>query len=135
MQNVYTRDALVRGSFSLLTYGGIQYGYTFRFTTQDTRGIYLSCLEDFRVELDGVQVSPYDMTIRLHSGEYAVSEMPFLGSVVIDLGEAATIKVRDYRDLSGDHVLRLSFNDRVCFIGHTGQTIAEPTVDEMVVRI
>jgi hypothetical protein len=134
MENIYTRPALERGSFQVISYDGIQFGYSFRFQTQDTRGIYLSCLESFQVELDGKPVSPYDMTIRVDGGEYPVSQMPELAHVVMDLGKSATVKVRDYGDLTGEHVLSLSFDDRVPFINRTGATVAAPTRDSMKVR-
>jgi len=135
MENIFTRTALVRDSFQVISYDDIQYGFFFRFNTKDTRGIYLSCLEKFTVELDGVEISPYDMTIRVDGKEYLVALMPELSSVVLDLGKEATVKVRWYGDLSGEHNLSLSFFDRVPFIGCTGRTVAAPAKDQMKVGV
>lgn len=135
MENIFTRQALVRNSFQPVVYDGIQYGFTFRFNTTDTRGIYLSCLEEFSVEFDGVKLSPYDMTIFVDGKEYLVALMPELSSVVLDLGKQATVKACYYGDLTGEHTLSLSYNDRLPFIGSVGHTLAPPTRDTMIVGV
>lgn len=135
MESIFTQPILRRESFRRVVYGGIQYGYSFQFSPADTRGTYLSCLEAFRVELDGEPVNPRDMTIRVSAGEFSVAQMPELASTVLGLGETATIKVRHYGDLSGKHTLRLSYNGRLPFIGSTGHTLAPPCGDEMNVEV
>ena len=135
MENIFTRRSLVRDSFQVIAYDGIQYGFSFRFNTTDTRGIYLSCLEEFSIELDGVKLNPYDMTICVDGKEYLVALMPELSSVVLDLGKEAVVKVCYYGDLTGEHTISISYNNRVPFIGATGHTIAAPTRDKMTVGV
>lgn len=58
MQSIFTRQAQERGPFRRIEYDGIQFGYSFRFGTQHTREIYLSCPENFRGSLNRSPVSP-----------------------------------------------------------------------------
>ena len=135
MFKVFDRPALVRDSFRVIEYDGVQYGYSFKFNTTDTRGAYLSLFYDFTVKLDGKDVDPYDMTIIVDGREYTVARMPELTETVIDLGKEAEIKVRDYSDLSGKHTLTLSYKSKLSFIFVAGHNVYSPMVDEMEVEV
>lgn len=87
---------------------GKAYGYEFEVRLGYYRGLYLSCVEEFELIMDGTAVDEREITFCINGKEFAVSELKYLVSEFWLVTEPAKIKVTKPSCLAaGEHEVEL----------------------------
>lgn len=134
MESIFTKDVFVAGSFRRIRYNGIPYGFRFSLHSIDTRMLFLSCIEGFRLSLDGDEISPYDIQIRLKDRVFLAAHLPLLAYERWELGDQAVVTVRDYHDLDGEHELSIDCMVRLPFVFDAAHPCVAPVRAQIVTR-
>lgn len=117
MASIFEENFIYRESFTDVTVGDILLGYSFAMYLPDPRGTHLSCLEDFILREDGVEVPGDRMILCLNQKELLVSHFPDLSYEYWQIGQDARMKVysgKSYQSLSS---VEVSYQLRVPYAG------------------
>lgn len=102
--------------------GGVTCGYEFNIRYPSYRGTFLSCIEGFRVMLDGKEIPPGDMRFTLKGKQFLISELHELAHEYWYVLDDATVTV--YRDgglPAGAKELSVELVHRVPYTGYFGE--------------
>lgn len=96
---------------------GKKSGFTFDIRLSNYRGHYLSCIDEFKVTVDGEDISHQDVTFGINNKEFNIYQFPNLISEFWQLIEPAQIKVYKKGGLSaGEHNIKVHLMLRVPYM-------------------
>ncbi|MCL7749756.1 C-glycoside deglycosidase beta subunit domain-containing protein [Halalkalibacter alkaliphilus] len=102
---------------------GKKLGFEFQIRLSNYRGHFLSCIEEFGVNVDGQAVNPNHLTFCLNEKEFTVNQLPSLVSEFWNLTEPATIKVYSPGGLSnGEHEIDVILKLRIPYMAVPGSS-------------
>lgn len=96
---------------------GKKSGFSFDVRLSNYRGHYLSCIDEFKVTVDGEEIADSDVTFGINNKEFNVTEFPYLISEFWQLIEPAHINVIKKGGLSaGEHNIKVHLMLRVPYM-------------------
>lgn len=110
-------DVICDNSLKNTYVDGKKSGYTFDIRLSNYRGHYLSCIDEFKVTVDGEEIPAQDVTFGINNKEFNVHQFPNLISEFWQLIEPAHINVYKKGGLSvGDHDIKVHLMLRVPYM-------------------
>lgn len=110
-------DVVCDNSLKNTYINGKKSGYAFDIRLSNYRGHYLSCIDEFKVTVDGEEVLDQDVTFGINNKEFNVSQFQNLISEFWQLIEPAHIKVYKKGGLSaGEHEVKVHLMLRVPYM-------------------
>lgn len=110
-------DVICDNSLKNTYVNGNKSGFAFDIRLSNYRGHYLSCIDEFKVTVDGEEISDQDVTFGINNKEFNVYQFPNLISEFWQLIEPAHIKVHKKGGLSaGDHDIKVHLMLRVPYM-------------------
>ena len=101
---------------------GVKIGYEFKIKYPSYRGVYLSCIEQMAIDVDGRPISKNNIFILLNGKQFLIDELPELFKEYWYISDKATIRVIDPDGIAvGDHNVRVFMKHRVPYTGYFGE--------------
>ena len=114
-------DTICDDSLKNTYVNGKKLGYEFQIRLSNYRGHYLSCIDEFGVTVDGLEIASKNLAFCLNEKEFTVSQLPSLISEFWNLNDPATIKVFAPGGLSeGEHRIDVKLFLRVPYMPAPG---------------
>ncbi|MCM8709935.1 DUF6379 domain-containing protein [Clostridium sp. SYSU_GA19001] len=96
---------------------GKKTGFEFCIRLSYYRGHYLSCIDEFKITVDGEEIADEDVTFGINNKEFNVKQFPYLISEFWQLLEPAHIKVHRPGGLSaGEHNIKVHLMLRIPYM-------------------
>ena len=109
--------------------GDVVYGYEFSMRYPSYRGTFLSCIESFRVYLDGKELPAADLRFTLNGKQFLISELPTLCHEYWYVLTDAAVTVPRMGGLpAGAKELRVELTHRVPYTGYFGEYLTLQSV-------
>lgn len=84
-------------------------GYALRIRLSYYRGLYLSCVDELSLAVDGVKIPAQDLRFSLHGKSFGVTQLPYLVSEFWNIKEEAELQIYQPNGLSdGEHTIKLT---------------------------
>lgn len=130
----YDELMLEKSSVRNAAAGGVVYGYEFPIRYPSYRGTFLSCIESFRVFLDGEEIPTADLRFTLNGKQFLVSELPELcHEYWYVLTDAAVTVLRMGGLPAGAKELRVEIVHRVPYTGYFGEYLTLQSVGTLTI--
>lgn len=131
MASIHAEPFIRKNSFRNEQFGNLTAGFQFNMILTDTRGEFLSCLEDFKVLVDNVPVSASDVFISLSGRKYCTKELSSLSDIFWSLDEDALISVYNGTGVEDLSRVEVSFGLRISFVGDWEHRLVVPKYDSI----
>ncbi|HCM5830600.1 DUF6379 domain-containing protein [Klebsiella pneumoniae] len=96
-------------------------GFEFELGLPSYRGIYLSCIEDISLKVDGVKVDESQVRLEINNKVFTLQELSSLFAEYWYVMDRATLRVRDSSGLAlGSHLIEMSMKERIPYAGYNG---------------
>ncbi len=132
MASIHMEPFIRKNSFRDEVLGDHLLGFSFSMMPAGIRGDYLSCLEDFKLCVDGEEVGLAHVTITVSGRTYPAAEMPALAEVFWPFDEDAVVTVYNGRSAAELKEVSVSFALRMPFVGDWEHHLAVPKRDKIV---
>lgn len=110
-------DVIVEGSLQNTYIKNEKAGFEFDIRLSYYRGLFLSCVDSFNLQLNGKEVPNKDITFSINDKEFYVDQLSSLSSEFWKLLEPAKIRVFFPGGLEkGEHDIKLDFFFRVPYL-------------------
>jgi len=118
----YGSVMLKRTTVSNVMLGDIVCGYRFNIRYPSYRGVFLSCIEDFRVFIDDVEVPQKDVRFSVNGKQFLAEELGTLNKEYwFVLDDAVITVINDTGLPAGAKKLTVKMRHRVPYTGYFGQ--------------
>jgi len=110
-------DVICDDSLRNVYIDGKKIGYQFDIRLGYYRGLFLSCIDCFELEVDGERVPAQDITFSINQKEFSVYELPYCRTEFWHILEPARITVIKPGGLApGEHRIKLTLMLRVPYL-------------------
>lgn len=128
----YNKILICKDDMKNTSVKGVVTGYEFYVKYPSYRGAFLSCIEELRFKIDGVEVPKADITFHLNGKDFLIDELKECFKEYWFVRDKATIRVRKSGGIcAGEHELNVYMKHRVPYTGYFGQyLVLESNVTE-----
>jgi hypothetical protein len=110
-------DVICDNSLKNTYINGKKNGFEFDIRLSYYRGHYLSCIDEFKVTVDGEEIADEDITFSINNKEFYVKQFPYLTNEFWQLLEPAHIKIHRPGGLSvGEHSIKVHLMLRIPYM-------------------
>lgn len=110
-------DVVCDNSLKNTYVNGKKCGFVFDIRLSNYRGHYLSCIDEFKITVDGQEISDQDVTFGINNKEFNVYQFPNLISEFWQLIKPAHIRVHKNGGLNvGEHDIKVHLMLRVPYM-------------------
>lgn len=110
-------DVICDNSLKNTYVNGKKNGFAFDIRLSNYRGHYLSCIDEFKVTVDGEEIRDADISFGINNKEFHVTQFPYLITEFWQLLESAHIKVHRLGGLSaGEHHIKVHLMLRIPYM-------------------
>ncbi|MCD8299582.1 MAG: DUF6379 domain-containing protein [Clostridiales bacterium] len=100
----------------------VKVGYEFKIKYPSYRGAFLSCIEELRFQMDGVDIPKPQISFHVNGKDFLIDELPECFKEYWFVRDPATIRVRQSGGIaSGEHAVHVYMKHRVPYTGYFGQ--------------
>ena len=131
MAAIHDEPFIRKNSFQDEKTGNQVTGFKFSMFMTDTKGNFLSSLENFKVCVNSAEVSASDVFISVSGRQYCTSELPNLGDIFWSLNEDALITVFNGMGVEELSQVEVSYGLRISFVGDWEHRLVIPKYDKI----
>lgn len=118
----YNKILICKDDIENVVVEGVTVGYEFKIKYPSYRGVFLSCIEDLRFQMDGKPIDKKDIYFYLNGKQFLLDELPECFKEYWFVREKATVRVMKPGGIApGEHKLNVFMKHRVPYTGYFGQ--------------
>ena len=131
MAGIHEEPFIRKNSFMNEQIGDLVTGFRFNMIMTDTKGNFLSCLENFKICVNNTEVCASDVFITISGRQYSIAYLPDLSDVFWNLNEDALITVCNGMRVEDLSQVEVSYGLRMSFLGDWEHRLVIPKYDKI----
>ncbi len=131
----YDRLFIPHDTIDRETVEGVPVGYSFIIRYPSYRGTFLSCIERFELEVDGVRVPDEKVRFCLNGKEFVLNELNDLHREYWFVLADARIKVIGDEIADGAHTVKITMFHRIPYTGYHGDYLIWDNIGEKTLAV
>ena len=118
----YNKIFICKDEIENVEVGDVVIGYEFKIKYPSYRGTFLSCIEELRFSIDGLEIPKENIYFILNNKQFLIDELPECFKEYWFVRDKATVRVLKFGGIeSGEHQITAFMKHRIPYTGYFGQ--------------